>query len=40
MTIVVVDEAILVELIFLFNFIGPLEPLFCFDEDEFVPTLE
>ena len=40
MTIVVVDEAILVELIFLFTLIVPFEPLFCFDEDEFVPTLE
>ena len=39
-TMLVVDEATLVEPIFLLTLIVPLEPLLGFDEDEFVPALE
>ena len=36
----VVDEATLVALTLLFALMVPFAPLFCFDEDEFVPALE
>ena len=40
MTMLVVDEATLVEPIFLLALIVPFEPLLGFDEDEFDPALE